>query len=171
MTLTKQKKSELLSNYKSNLDNAKSVVVLKQSGIPLSAMNSLRVDLYDEDCKILVVKKRLFLKVLNESSYESIEHKDLDWSVVVLYSYTEGYSPLKVISNFVKLCKKEKKRYWFEYIWWWFDQKWHNSEYVSQMADLPSKEEAVSKFLFLLNYPIQSFARVLDAIREKNEQN
>jgi ribosomal protein L10 len=39
------------------------------------------------------------------------------------------------------------------------------------MANLPSKEEAVSKLLFLLNYPVQSFVRVLDAIREKKEQN
>jgi hypothetical protein len=30
MTLTKQKKTELLSDYKTNLDGAKQIVVLKQ---------------------------------------------------------------------------------------------------------------------------------------------
>jgi large subunit ribosomal protein L10 len=35
------------------------------------------------------------------------------------------------------------------------------------LADLPSKEELVGKFLFLLNHPISSFARVLNAIAEK----
>jgi large subunit ribosomal protein L10 len=38
---------------------------------------------------------------------------------------------------------------------------------VSEIADLPSKEELVGKFLFLLNHPISSFARVLNAIAEK----
>jgi ribosomal protein L10 len=41
-------------------------------------MNSLRIDLYDENCKLLVVKKRLFLKVMSDSDCETIEHKDLE---------------------------------------------------------------------------------------------
>jgi ribosomal protein L10 len=35
------------------------------------------------------------------------------------------------------------------------------------IADLPSKEELVSKLLFLLQYPVSSLARTLKAIADK----
>jgi len=36
------------------------------------------------------------------------------------------------------------------------------------LAALPSKEELVGKFLFMLNHPVSSFARVLKAIADKD---
>jgi ribosomal protein L10 len=38
------------------------------------------------------------------------------------------------------------------------------------LATIPSKEELISKLLYLLKFPIQGTASVLDKIREKKEK-
>lgn len=42
-----------------------------------------------------------------------------------------------------------------------------DAKYVTTLATLPSKEELLAKFLFLLKYPIQSFTIALDKIRQQ----
>jgi hypothetical protein len=37
------------------------------------------------------------------------------------------------------------------------------------LANIPTKEELLSKFVYLLNYPVQSFACVLDQIAKKTD--
>jgi ribosomal protein L10 len=74
---------------------------------------------------------------------------------------------LKVVSKIMKDWKKKKVQYGFEYLWGWFDNDWKDSNYVKQLADMPSKEELVGKFMFMMNYPVQSFVQVLDQIAKK----
>jgi hypothetical protein len=38
------------------------------------------------------------------------------------------------------------------------------------MANIPSKEELLSKLVWLFNYPVQSFTSVLDQIAKKKEE-
>jgi hypothetical protein len=45
-----------------------------------------------------------------------------------------------------------------------------SGKYVSDMANLPSKEELISKLLFMLKYPVQSLTSVLDQIAKKSGQ-
>jgi len=39
---------------------------------------------------------------------------------------------------------------------------------VSELANVPTKEELLSKLCYLFNYPLQSFACVLSEIAKKN---
>jgi ribosomal protein L10 len=48
-------------------------------------------------------------------------------------------------------------------------KKWNNGEYVTELANIPSREELLSKLAYLFNYPIQSFACVVDQIAKKQE--
>ena len=49
----------------------------------------------------------------------------------------------------------------------WYGNAWKDAAYVSELANIPSKEELVGKFLYLLKYPIQATAGVLDQIAKK----
>jgi ribosomal protein L10 len=60
----------------------------------------------------------------------------------------------------------------------WFDKEWRGADYVKVLSQIPSKEELVWKFLYMVKYPIQGFVtvnknliswfvRVLDQIKEK----
>jgi ribosomal protein L10 len=49
------------------------------------------------------------------------------------------------------------------------DKKWLDQATMTEVANLPSKEELIGKMLFLLKYPAQSFASVVDQIAKKGE--
>ncbi|MFZ5341744.1 MAG: hypothetical protein ACOZBL_04305 [Patescibacteria group bacterium] len=41
---------------------------------------------------------------------------NLEDSIIVLYSYEDEFSPLKVIAKYAKQWKKEERKYGFEYL-------------------------------------------------------
>lgn len=167
MALTKKRKLELAVEYKQYIRDAKNIVVIKQSGIPVNEMNSVRMDLDEKNWLYKVVKKRVLLKGLEETDLEAVELTTLDGSVAILCSFGDEYEPLKVLANHNKDYKKKKKEFGFDYVGGWFDGKWHDSLFVSELATLPSKEELIAKLLYMIQYPIQGLAVSLDQISKK----
>lgn len=169
MAITRQKKEELIKQYVQDLKEANNLVVFKQSWIPVVDATKIRKSVLASWGKFNVIRKKLFLRALDETGYESTDASNLAWSVVALYASNDEYAPLKTINWFLKAYEKDKKNSSFSYLWWWFDKKWYNWEYVSDLANIPSKDELLSKLVYLLNYPLQSFAVVLDQISKKVE--
>ena len=169
MAITRQQKETLVSSYAGDLAAAKNVVLIKQSGIPVNDSNVLRMSLEDAGGKINVVRKRLFLKSLENSGLEAVTHEMLDGAVVAVYATEDEYAPMKAIQKFIKDAKKADKKYSVEYVGGWFDKQWKDAAYVQALATLPSKEELVGKLLFLLKHPVQKFVGTLDAIAKKQD--
>ena len=167
MAISKDQKKSLIMGYGKDLSSATNVIILKQSGIPVNESNGLRISLDNVGGKLNIVRKRLFLRSLADAGYEMVEHKDLDGAIVVLYSTTDEFAPLKEVQKYIKSLKKAEKKYGFEYVGGWFDKQWKDAAYVSALATLPSKEELVGKLLFLLKHPVQKLVGTLDAIAKK----
>jgi len=169
MPLLKEGKKALAAQYLENVKGAKNAVILSLEGIPVNEINQVRMGISDAQWTLEVVKKRVFMKGM-EGSFEWLTLEDASAAIAVLYSHNEEdqHAPLKVINKAVKSWKKAKATYSFGYIGGWYDSVWEGQEYVSELAALPSKEELVGKFLFMLNHPVSSFARVLQAIADKD---
>jgi len=169
MPLLKEWKKQLAKKYVASVESAKNVVVLKQFGIPVNEMNAVRMDISEAQGRLEIVKKRVFLKGV-ETSYDGLTLDQMDGQIAILYSDNEEdeYAPLKVIAKHAKVWKKAKAEFTFDYVGGWYDKIWKDASHVSELANLPTKEELVGKFLFLLNYPITSFARGLQAIADKD---
>ncbi|USN56005.1 MAG: hypothetical protein H6765_05685 [Candidatus Peribacteria bacterium] len=92
----------------------------------------------------------------------------MEGSVAVLYSYNEAdrHAPLKIVHKHNKLWKKEKAPYSIDFVGGWYDKVWQDAAYVAELANLPSKEELVGKLLYLLNHPVSSLARAIQAIAD-----
>ena len=170
MALTRKQKWQLVDDYKKLLNEAKNVVIMKQFAIPVNEINKVRMDIKDAGWKLQVVKKRLFLRALKETWYEDVDLDKFEWSVIVLYSMEDEFKPLKVIDKYLKQWKKEKQKYSFEYLGGYYDKQWKEREYVAEIASLPTKDELIGKFAFLLKYPVQAFAMCLKQIWEKQDQ-
>lgn len=166
--MLKSQKMELAKQYLGRIQGAKNAVILQYYGIPVNEINKVRMDVIDQNGNMEVVKKRVFIKSV-EGSYDGLTLDQVPGAIVVLYSHNDDdqHAPLKVISKAKKIWKKAKANYVVDYIGAWYDGQWHDADYVRELADLPSKEELIGKFLFLLNHPMSSFARVLNAIAEK----
>ncbi len=168
MPLLKADKLALAKTYLQEVQGAKNVVVLTQAGIPVNEGNALRIALEDAQGKLQVVKKRVFLQGVS-ADLQGATLDELAGSIAVLYSYneTDEHAPLKVINTHKKKRAKEKRAFGIEYVGGWYATSRQKAAYVAELANLPSKEELVGKFLFLLNHPVSGFARVLQAIADK----
>jgi ribosomal protein L10 len=47
------------------------------------------------------------------------------------------------------------------------EKNWKEGSYIREIATLPSKEQLIGKLLFLLKYPVSSFARVINEVSKK----
>ncbi len=170
MPLLKDDKKKVAKQYLAAIQWAKNVVIVRHEWIPVNELNAMRMDLADSEWSLQIVKKRVLIKSI-EGEYAWSPLDEINWSVAILMSSNEEdqHAPLKVVQKHVKARKKAKEEYVIEYIWWWYDgNERMDATYVTELANLPSKEELVGKFLFMLNHPVSSFARVLKAIADKD---
>jgi large subunit ribosomal protein L10 len=171
MPLLKAQKKELAKTYAQQIVTGKNVTVLVFDKIPVNEVNTLRMKVAEAEGSLQVVKKRVFLKAM-DGVLDGLTLDQAGTTTMLLYSNNESdeYAPLKAVNNVIKLWKKEKKEYVLWYVGWRFDKEWKQSSWVSELAGLPTKEELVGKFLFLLNHPMSSFARALQAIADKKAE-
>ena len=167
MAITKDKKKQILANYVEDLKGATNAVIVKQSGIPVTLANKIRMELKGADGKMNIIKKRIFLRALKDAGLEEVGVESLEGPVFALYAKENEFAPLKVINKFAKQFKKDKKKSDFSFIGGWFEKKRQDGEHVTELANVPSKEELISKLCYLFNYPLQSFACVLSEIAKK----
>lgn len=166
MAISKEKKVELLQEYSDAIAATNGVVVVQQSWVSVNDMTGIRKNLLATGAKFIVVRKRLFLRAVKEAGLQDVGIGDLEWAIVVLFNGEDDMSPLKVINAAAKILKKDKT--WsLKFLWAWYDKDWKDGEYISELANIPAREELLSKLVYLLNYPVQSFAATLNAIVEK----
>ncbi len=168
MAITKDKKKVLLKSYVADLEKAKNTVIVQQKAIPVTLANQIRMELKKADGKMNIIKKRIFLRALKDAGLEEVNVDVLQGSVFALYAHEDEFAPLKVINKYLKECKKENKKSTFSFLGGWFEKKRQSGDYVNELANVPSKEELISKLCYLLNYPLQSFACVLSEIAKKD---
>jgi len=177
MALTKKEKVKLLNEYEQLIKDADNMVVVNYEAIPVSASVAMRKQFRNEQALYKVVKKKVFALAAEKAGLD-VDISNLASSVAVLFLQWDGISALKIVENYKKEWKKEKAPSKFAYLGWWFDWEWKDAEYVSVLATLPSKDELVGKFLYMVKYPLQGFAtvnsnliswfvRVLDQIKDK----
>ena len=167
MAITKDKKKQILAKYTEDLKGATNAVIIKQTGIPVTLANKIRIELKNADGNMSIIKKRIFLRALNDAGLEEVNVDTLEWSVFALYAHENEFGPLKVINTYMKEFKRENKKSEFSFIGWWFEKKWQSGEYVNELANVPTKEELLSKLCYLFNYPLQSFACVVNEVAKK----
>ena len=170
MAISKDKKKTLIDQYVSDLTSAQNVVIVQQIGVWVNTSSQVRKGILGADGKFNVVRKRLFLRALAEAGYETVDIEQLEGPIVVLYAMSDEYGPLKVVNKFAKEFVKDKdSNASFKFLGAWYDKKWNGGEYVTELANIPSREELLSKLAYLFNYPLQSFACVVNEVAKKQE--
>ncbi len=169
MPLLKEDKKNLAQTYVEMMESGKNVVVVKHTWIPVNEINEMRMWVSDAQWNMKIVKKRVLLKWI-EGKYHGLSLDMIEWSSIALLTSSnedDEHAPLKVINKLNKKWKKDKAEFWVEFLWWWYEwAEWKDSGFVTELANLPSKEELISKFIYMLNHPVSSFTRVLNAIAE-----
>lgn len=170
MAISKQKKVQLHDAYIQQLKDAGNVAIFSQSGLSVNESNNLRKLIKREGWLLQVTKKRLFVRAVAETDFDAVKFEDLNGAIWVVYTTPDNtFGPIKTVSTFIKEAKKEKKKFTIDFQGGWMEKKWLDQATMTEVANLPSKEELIGKMMFLLKYPAQSFANVLDQVSKKGE--
>ena len=167
---TKEKEVEL-AKFREEIKGAKTVVVSHYSGMSVANVTELRSKLREAGVTHTVVKNTLARIAAREVGMESLVPL-LSGPTVVSISKTDLVAPAKVLVNYAKDHEK------LVILGGVVEGKAATAQDITDISNLPSKEELVAKLLGSLNSPVtgllrvingpaSSLVRVLNAVAEK----
>jgi large subunit ribosomal protein L10 len=155
---TRAQKQEILDALTEQFSNSKSAMVVSFNKLSVSKDQEFRNQLRAAGANYRVVKNTLARRAINETPYEGMtEH--FKGATGVAWTESDAVVLSKTVSKFVKDNADV-----FTFKVGMVDGKVVNLSQVQAIASLPSKEELMSKLLFVLNSGAQRIATVINAV-------
>ncbi len=157
MAVTKQKKTEQVEKLSKNLKDVSNMVVATYTKMTVAQDYELRKALRGAGAKYQVVKNTLAEKAAKGTQVEGAL-KDL--AGVTSIAYTTG-DPVAMAKALTKYAKDTPE---FTFKIGVVEGRVINIKEIEALASMPSKEELMSKLLFLINAPAQRLATAINAV-------
>lgn len=175
MPLSKDQKKDLAKAVSADMKNAKAVIFADYQGLTVNDIFALRKELRGAGAKFQVVKKTLMKIAAKDAGFEELPDEAIEGQVGVAFSMEDEISAAKILAKFAKTNKNLKLRGGL------FEGRVLSVAETKTLASLPSREELLSKILYLFKAPISGFhgvlyntiagfVRVLDAVKDKKAQ-
>jgi large subunit ribosomal protein L10 len=146
-----------LDNLKTDLAKVSTVILSTFQGITVEEDNKLRRAVQQAGGQYRVVKNTLAERA-GEGTSSAPLLKDLKGTNSIAYTETDAVSLAKALTKIAKDVPAFKFRAGI------VEGRVLSIVEIQQLASLPSKEELISKIMFLLNAPAQRIASVVSAV-------
>jgi len=157
MAVTREKKKQQVEKLSKDLQNVSNAVVATYTKLTVAQDYELRKVLRGAGAKYQVVKNTLAEKAAKGTKVEGAL-KDL--AGVTSIAYTTG-DPVAMAKALTKYAKDTPD---FTFKIGVVEGKVINIKEIEALASMPSKEELMSKLLFLINAPAQRLATAINAV-------
>ena len=148
-----------ISNVKEltdKLSRAKSIYFTDYLGLNVSDVTSLRKKFFDSNVEYLVVKNTL-LKIASDQNKISLGNELFLGSTAIAISYDEPVLAAKVLKDFLKDHDLPSIKGVL------FDGSYLPASEFGKIANLPSKEESLTKIVVMLKSPVQNIVNLLNS--------
>ena len=165
MALTKEQKTKQIDSIKAKLANQKSMVFVDFSKVPSKEMFSLRKTLKDEGCNLKIAKKTLVRVAFGQSniSFWNKIKSAIPGQLALVFGIEDEIAPARIANTFAKTHEN------FKILGGIFEKRFIDRERVLVLANLPSRNDLLSRLVGSLASSMTSFVRVLDKIKESKE--
>ena len=174
MALSKQKKNEVIDQYKDWLKNSESVILVEYTGATMKDMENIRAQIRESDGEFHVVKNTLVKLALEASEYP-IPEGMLENSTAATFAFSDPAGTAKALSEASKGLDAIKIKGGY------MGTEFLDKVQVKALADLPPLpivraqllgvlQAPASKLVRTMAEPARSLAAVLQAYSEKSEQ-
>jgi large subunit ribosomal protein L10 len=154
-------KQPIVDEISSTVKDAASVVVVNYSGITVAQDTQLRKQLREAGVVYKVYKNTLMTRAFKGTEFEGLT-SSLEGTNAIAVSKDDATAPARIVSEFAKNCPAlELKAGVVEGVV-------YDENGIKEIANIPSRDVLLSRFLGSLQSPITNFARVLNQIAEKN---
>lgn len=153
--MNKTEKTAMVESLAGDLAKSSNAIVFAFAGLKVPEVTELRRQVRETKSKYLVVKNTLALRATRGTAMEAVaEH--FSGATAVVYNRTSPVALAKVLTNFAKTNPNLVfKAAVIE------GQAVAASE-IKMIAELPSREELVSKLLFVMQSPMRRLVTVLN---------
>lgn len=157
MPLSRQQKERMLESYREGVAKAPHVYLVDYKGVTVTEVSELRNKVREVGGRYEVVKNRLVLRVIGGEALEELGDQ-FQGPTAVAYGNDDPVGLAKAVTEFAKDVPAVEIKGGL------VEGQPVAAEEVKEIAQLPSREELLSKLVFLLQSPISSFVRTLAAI-------
>ena len=158
----KQQKQVIIDEIRSKLDNAQSAVVIDYMGINVAEADAMRKTLREANVDYTVYKNTLIKRAIEGTDYAPLAEV-LDGPTALAVSSEDATAPARTINELIKKYKK------MEFKAGVVEGTYYDKAGIEQIADIPSREVLIAKFMGSIQSPVSKFVRTLAAIAEEKE--
>ena len=151
-----QKNINSVKELSDKLVKAKSIYFTDYLGLNVLDITDLRKKFFNGNVEYIVVKNTL-LKIASNESKINIGDELFSGSTAIAISYDEPVEAAKIIKEFLKNHDLPNVKGIL------FEGSYLSANEFEKIANLPSKEESLTKFVVMLKSPVQNITNLLSS--------
>ncbi|MBR4314997.1 MAG: 50S ribosomal protein L10 [Lachnospiraceae bacterium] len=155
-------KAPIIDEIKGNFDGAQGVVLADYRGLTVAEDTDLRRQLREAGVVYKVYKNTYIKIAIAGTTFEGLA-SSLEGPTAVAISKTDATAPARIISKFAKTAPKIEIKCGI------VEGTLYDQNSIKAIADIPSRDELLSRLLGSMKSPITNMARVLKQIADKKE--
>ena len=153
-------KQPIVEEISANIKDAQSVVLVDYRGLTVEQDTNLRKELREAGVVYKVYKNTLMNFAFKGTDCEALAPY-LEGPSAIAISTTDATAPARVLAKFAKTAKA------LEIKGGMVEGNAYDAAGIAAIANIPSRDELISKLLGSLQSPITNFARVMNQLAEK----
>ena len=159
-----EQKQAVVADLAEQLKNSPAGVVVNYQGITVDADTKMRKALREAGVSYMVQKNTLTGRACDEVGYSEMKQY-LSGMTAIAISANDAVAPAKVLKEYAEKIES------FEILAGYLDGQVVGKDTVLTLADIPSKEVLIAKFLGSIKSPVYKFAYALQAVCDKDGES
>ena len=159
-----EQKKQVVADLAEQIKASASGVVVNYQGITVENDTALRKALREAGVKYVVMKNTLTGRACDECGYGDIKQYLNGMTAIAISSPEDPIAPAKILKEYAEKIES------FKILAGYCDGQVIDAAGVNSLAEIPSKEVLLAKFLGSIKSPIYNFAYAIQAIVDKENE-
>ncbi|MCI5721166.1 MAG: 50S ribosomal protein L10 [Firmicutes bacterium] len=158
----KQQKQVIIDEIKAKLETAQSAVVIDYMGITVEQADAMRKKLREANVDYTVYKNTLMKRAIEGTAFAPLADV-LEGPSAIAISSEDATAPARTLNEIIKDYKK------MEFKAGIVEGEFYDKAGIEQIAEIPSRDVLIAKFMGSIQSPVSKFVRTLQAIADEKE--
>lgn len=159
-----EQKKQVVADLAEQIKASAAGVVVNYQGITVDNDTALRKALREAGVKYVVMKNTLTGRACDECGYSDIKQYLNGMTAIAISSPEDPIAPAKILKEYAEKIES------FKILAGYCDGEVLDAAGVNTLAEIPSKEVLIAKFLGSIKSPIYNFAYALQAVVDKKNE-
>jgi len=154
MAISRDKKTQLLKEYKKILKDHEGYFLVSSDNIDTTTVTELKKELQNSNSSFKVLKNSIF-KIALQDTDQPVEVQNFDGATAVIYFEEDPTTPAKLVKEIQKDTEAMGAKGGV------YEGQFLNEEKVMQLAEIPSREQLLSMLVGSMSAPLSGFINAI----------